>query len=90
MNGRALLTAVALAVAAPSGRPDEAAKAPPVAKADHVVVNVAGKTLAGWLIDPAAKDGSIYLGDDGAFEPLEVQPEGGRKMEVAEWRRGLR
>ena len=30
------------------------------------------------------------VGDDGAFEPLEVQPEGGRKMEVAEWRRGLR
>jgi methionyl-tRNA formyltransferase len=30
------------------------------------------------------------VGDDGAFEPLEVQPEGGRRMEVAEWRRGLR
>ena len=30
------------------------------------------------------------IGDDGAFEPLEVQPEGGRRMEVAAWRRGLR
>jgi methionyl-tRNA formyltransferase len=30
------------------------------------------------------------VGDDGAFEPLEVQPEGGRRMEVADWRRGLR
>lgn len=30
------------------------------------------------------------VGDDGRFEPLEVQPDGGRRMEVAEWRRGLR
>jgi len=30
------------------------------------------------------------VGDDGSFEPLEVQPEGGRRMEVAAWRRGLR
>jgi HEAT repeat protein len=67
MNGRALLIAVALAVAAPSGRPDEAAKAQKVAKADHVVVKFAGKSLAGWLLDPAAKDGSIYLDDDGTF-----------------------
>jgi hypothetical protein len=67
MNHRALLTALALAVAAPSGRPDEAAKAPKVAKADHVVVQFSGKTLAGWLLDPAAKEGSIYLGDDGTF-----------------------
>ncbi|MGA8488273.1 MAG: methionyl-tRNA formyltransferase, partial [Gaiella sp.] len=29
-------------------------------------------------------------GDDGGFEPLEVQPEGGRRMEVTAWRRGLR
>lgn len=27
---------------------------------------------------------------DGAFEPLEVQPEGGRRMAYAAWRRGLR
>lgn len=27
---------------------------------------------------------------DGSFEPLEVQPEGGRRMEVAAWLRGLR
>ena len=30
------------------------------------------------------------VGDDGSFEPLEVQPEGGRRMEAAAWRRGLR
>jgi methionyl-tRNA formyltransferase len=30
------------------------------------------------------------VGEDGSFEPLEVQPEGGRRMEVAAWRRGLR
>ena len=30
------------------------------------------------------------LGADGAFEPLEVQPEGGRRMPVDAWRRGLR
>jgi methionyl-tRNA formyltransferase len=28
--------------------------------------------------------------DAGAFEPLEVQPEGGRRMAVEAWRRGLR
>jgi hypothetical protein len=30
------------------------------------------------------------IGDEGSFEPLEVQPEGGRRMEYAAWRRGLR
>jgi methionyl-tRNA formyltransferase len=30
------------------------------------------------------------VADDGAFEPLEVQPAGGRRMEYAAWRRGLR
>jgi methionyl-tRNA formyltransferase len=30
------------------------------------------------------------VGDEGSFEPLEVQPEGGRRMEYAAWRRGLR
>lgn len=30
------------------------------------------------------------VGADGAFEPLEVQPEGGRRMEYAAWLRGLR
>jgi len=30
------------------------------------------------------------VGVGGAFEPLEVQPEGGRRMEVAAWLRGLR
>jgi methionyl-tRNA formyltransferase len=30
------------------------------------------------------------VGADGGFEPIEVQPEGGRRMEVAAWRRGLR
>ena len=30
------------------------------------------------------------MGDDGSFEPLEVQPEGGRRMSADAWRRGLR
>lgn len=30
------------------------------------------------------------VGEKGSFEPLEVQPEGGRRMEVGAWRRGLR
>lgn len=30
------------------------------------------------------------VGADGGFEPLEVQPEGGRRMEYAAWLRGLR
>jgi methionyl-tRNA formyltransferase len=30
------------------------------------------------------------VGEDGGFEPLEVQPEGGRRMEYAAWLRGLR
>ena len=30
------------------------------------------------------------VGADGGFEPLEVQPDGGRRMPVEAWRRGLR
>jgi methionyl-tRNA formyltransferase len=30
------------------------------------------------------------VGDDGGFEPLQVQPEGGRRMDYAAWLRGLR
>jgi methionyl-tRNA formyltransferase len=30
------------------------------------------------------------VGDDGSFEPLEVQPDGGRRMPAAAWVRGLR
>ena len=30
------------------------------------------------------------VADDGSFEPLEVQPEGGRRMDYAAWLRGLR
>jgi methionyl-tRNA formyltransferase len=30
------------------------------------------------------------VADDGSFEPLEVQPDGGRRMEYAAWLRGLR
>jgi methionyl-tRNA formyltransferase len=30
------------------------------------------------------------VADDGSFEPLEVQPDGGRRMEQAAWLRGLR
>jgi methionyl-tRNA formyltransferase len=30
------------------------------------------------------------VAEDGSFEPLEVQPEGGRRMDYAAWRRGLR
>jgi len=30
------------------------------------------------------------VGEDGGFEPLEVQPESGRRMDYAAWLRGLR
>lgn len=30
------------------------------------------------------------VGEDGSFEPLEVQPDGGTRMEMASWVRGLR
>ena len=30
------------------------------------------------------------VGADGSFEPLEVQPDGGRRMDYAAWQRGLR
>ena len=30
------------------------------------------------------------VGEDGSFEPVEVQPEGGRRMDAAAWLRGLR
>lgn len=30
------------------------------------------------------------VGEDGAFEPLEIQPDGGRRMTYEAWRRGLR
>ena len=30
------------------------------------------------------------VGEDGAFEPLEVQPDGGKRMDAAAWLRGLR
>jgi methionyl-tRNA formyltransferase len=30
------------------------------------------------------------VGDDGSFEPLEVQPDGGRRMSFEAWQRGLR
>jgi methionyl-tRNA formyltransferase len=33
---------------------------------------------------------SAHVAGDGSFEPLEVQPEGGRRMSADAWRRGLR
>ncbi len=30
------------------------------------------------------------VGEDGEFEPVDVQPDGGRRMEYAAWLRGLR
>jgi methionyl-tRNA formyltransferase len=30
------------------------------------------------------------VGEDSAFEPLEVQPDGGKRMDAAAWLRGLR
>ncbi len=30
------------------------------------------------------------VADDGAFEPLEIQPDGGKRMTVEAWRHGLR
>jgi hypothetical protein len=57
--------AVVVALAAPSGRADD--KAPPVPTSEHVSLRVAGKPLAGWTVDADAKDGTVLLGDDGAF-----------------------
>jgi methionyl-tRNA formyltransferase len=31
-----------------------------------------------------------HIGSDGSFEPLDVQPDGGKRMAYAEWLRGLR
>ena len=33
---------------------------------------------------------SARIADDGSFEPVEVQPDGGRRMESEAWLRGLR
>jgi len=44
-------------------------------------VELEGRPLTVWR---------ARVGDDGAFEPLEVQPDGGRRMEYAAWKRGLR
>jgi hypothetical protein len=30
------------------------------------------------------------VGETGAFEPVEVQPDGGKRMDAAAWLRGLR
>jgi methionyl-tRNA formyltransferase len=40
-----------------------------------------GRTVTVWR---------ARVGEDGAFEPLEVQPAGGRRMEYEAWLRGLR
>jgi methionyl-tRNA formyltransferase len=40
-----------------------------------------GRTVTIW---------SARVGEDGGFEPLEVQPDGGRRMEYEAWLRGLR
>ena len=40
-----------------------------------------GKPLTVWR---------ARVGEDGAFEPVEVQPDGGKRMDVADWLRGLR
>lgn len=40
-----------------------------------------GRTVTVW---------QARVGEDGIFEPLEVQPDGGRRMSVDAWRRGLR
>jgi methionyl-tRNA formyltransferase len=42
---------------------------------------LSGRTVTVWR---------ARVGDDGAFEPLEVQPDGGRRMDYAAWLRGLR
>ena len=42
---------------------------------------LAGRPLTVWR---------ARVAEDGSFEPLEVQPDGGRRMEYAAWLRGLR
>ena len=49
------------------------------------------RTSAPGQSSKAARHGLARAGwEDGSFEPLEVQPEGGRRMTVEAWRRGLR
>jgi methionyl-tRNA formyltransferase len=40
-----------------------------------------GRTVTVWR---------AHVAEDGSFEPVEVQPDGGRRMEYAAWLRGLR
>ncbi len=42
------------------------------------------------LLDRPVTIWRARVGDSGEFEPLEVQPEGGRRMTSADWLRGLR
>ena len=48
---------------------------------------VDGRRLIGWRARPARPEAAL---DEGGIEPLEVQREGGRRMTVEEYLRGLR
>jgi len=69
----AVRIALVVALAAPCGRADDQAP-PPVPTSEHVELRVEGRPLAGWTIDPDAKEGSIVLGDDGAFVKVVFGP----------------
>jgi hypothetical protein len=38
----------------------------------------------------ASRSGARAIAEDGSFEPLEVQPDGGRRVAYEAWLRGLR
>ena len=69
----AVRIALVVALAAPCGRADDRAPAP-VPTSEHVELRVDGRPLAGWTIDPDAKEGSIVLGDDGKFVKVVFGP----------------
>jgi len=62
----AVRIALVVALAAPCGRADDPTP-PPVPTSEHVELRVEGRPLAGWTIDPDAKEGSVVLADDGKF-----------------------
>jgi methionyl-tRNA formyltransferase len=65
------------------GRPAEALVRQVRALAPHIGARAElhGRRVTVWR---------ARVGEDGGFEPVEVQPEGGKRMEAAAWLRGLR
>jgi methionyl-tRNA formyltransferase len=63
---------------------------PPGELVDHVRALSPHIGARGELTGRSVTVWRAQVGDDGAFEPLEVQPDGGRRMSYEAWLRGLR